>query len=126
MLPLGVAAIKGAKQMLRAPREVLMPVILLFCVVGSFAINNSIFGVVLMLAFGLIAYVMEENGFPVAPAILGMVLGAMLEENFISSMIKADGRILAFFERPIAGTLGVLTLLVLAAPLLRRAFRLNK
>src|SRR6266700_5935553 len=47
MLPLGIAAIKGAKQMLRAPREVLMPVILLFCVVGSFAINNSIFGVVL-------------------------------------------------------------------------------
>src|SRR4051812_22412129 len=49
MIPLGVAAIKGAKQLLRAPREVLMPVILLFCIVGSFAINNSIFGVVLML-----------------------------------------------------------------------------
>ncbi len=123
MLPLGVAAIKGAKQMLRAPREVLMPVILLFCVVGSFAINNSIFGVVLMLAFGLVAYVMEENGFPVAPAILGMVLGAMLEENFISSMIKADGRIFAFFERPIAGSLGILTLTVVSVPLLRRLYR---
>ena len=98
MLPLGIAAIKGAKQMLRAPREVLMPVILLFCVVGSFAINNSIFGVVLMLAFGVVAYLMEENGFPVAPAILGMVLGAMLEENFISSMIKADGDFTRFFR----------------------------
>ncbi|HEY6967358.1 MAG TPA: tripartite tricarboxylate transporter permease [Burkholderiales bacterium] len=119
MIPLGVAAIKGAKQLLRAPREVLMPVILLFCIVGSFAINNSLFGVVLMLAFGLVAYFMEENGFPVAPAILGMVLGAMLEENFISSMIKADGRLLAFFERPIAGGLGALTLAVLAWPLLR-------
>ena len=106
MLPLGIAAIKSAKQLLRAPREVLMPVILLFCVVGSFAINNSIFGVVLMLAFGVVAYLMEENGFPVAPAILGMVLGAMLEENFIRSMIKADGNFLAFFERPIAGGLG--------------------
>jgi TctA family transporter len=123
MLPLGVAAIKGAKQLLRAPRELLMPVILLFCVVGSFAINNSIFGVVLMLAFGLVAYLMEENGFPVAPAILGMVLGAMLEENFISSMIKADGRVFAFFERPIAGALGVLILAVVCVPLLRRAFR---
>src|SRR3989475_406674 len=123
MLPLGIAAIKSAKQMLRAPREVLMPVILLFCVVGSFAINNSIFGVVLMLAFGLVAYVMEENGFPVAPAILGMVLGAMLEENFISSMIKADGRIFAFFERPIAGSLGILTLTVVSVPLLRRLYR---
>jgi len=119
MIPLGVAAIKGAKQLLRAPREVLMPVILLFCIVGSFAINNSIFGVVLMLAFGIVAYLMEENGFPVAPAILGMVLGAMLEENFISSMIKADGRLLGFFERPIAAGLGALTLAVFAWPLAR-------
>ena len=63
----------------------------MFCIVGSFAINNSLFGVVMMLAFGVVAYFMEENGFPVAPAILGMVLGAMLEENFITSMIKADG-----------------------------------
>jgi putative tricarboxylic transport membrane protein len=102
MIPLGIAAIKGAKQMLRAPRAVLLPVILLFCVVGSFAINNSIFGVVLMLAFGLVAYLMEENGFPVAPAILGIVLGAMLEENFISSMIKADGDAAKFVARPIA------------------------
>jgi putative tricarboxylic transport membrane protein len=119
MLPLGVAAIKGAKQLLRAPRQVLMPVILLFCIVGSFAINNSLFGVLLMLVFGLVAYFMEENGFPVAPAILGMVLGAMLEEHFISSMIKADGRLLSFFERPIAAGLGVLTLAVLAWPLAR-------
>jgi TctA family transporter len=120
MIPLGVAAIKGAKQMLRAPREVLLPVILLFCIVGSFAINNSGFGVLLMLVFGVVGYVMEENGFPVAPAILGIVLGAMLEENFISSMIKADGRFFAFFERPIAGSLGVLTLIVLAVPVVRR------
>jgi putative tricarboxylic transport membrane protein len=49
-----------------------------------------------------------------------MVLGAMLEENFISSMIKADGRFLAFFERPIAGSLGVVTLVVLCVPLARR------
>lgn len=119
MIPLGVAAIKGAKQLLRAPREVLMPVILLFCVVGSFAINNSLFGVVLMLVFGLVAYVMEENGFPVAPAILGMVLGAMLEEHFISSMIKADGFLPAFFARPIAAGLGALTLAVFAWPLAR-------
>jgi TctA family transporter len=123
MIPLGVAAIKSAKQMLRAPRELLLPVILLFCIVGSFAINNSTFGVLLMLVFGAIGYLMEENGFPVAPAILGMVLGAMLEEHFISSMIKADGRLLAFFERPIACGLGILTLAVLSVPLIRALFR---
>ena len=52
-----------------------------------------------------------------------MVLGAMLEDTFVSSMIKADGRILGLFERPIAGTLGVLTLLVWFAPLLIRTMR---
>ena len=123
LLPLGIAAIKSAKQLLRAPRELLMPVILLFCVVGSFAINNSIFGVLLMLVFGVVAYLMEENGFPVAPAILGMVLGAMLEEHFIRAMIRADGQFLVFFERPIAAALGALVLAVVSIPLLRRLFR---
>ena len=124
LLPLGIAAIKSAKQLLRAPRHALMPVILLFCIVGSFAINNSVFGVVLMLAFGLIAYFMEENGFPVAPAILGMVLGAMLEEHFIRAMIRGDGELVAFVQRPIAAGLAAAVLVVLAWPvaawLLRR------
>jgi len=117
MLPLGIAAIKSAKQLLRAPRDVLMPVILLFCIVGSFAINNSIFGVVLMLVFGVIAYLMEENGFPVAPAILGMVLGAMLEEHFIRAMIRADGNFIVFFERPIALGLAIAVFAVVLWPL---------
>jgi putative tricarboxylic transport membrane protein len=116
MLPLGIAAIKSAKQLLRAPRNVLMPVILLFCIVGSFAINNSIFGVVLMLVFGVVAYLMEENGFPVAPAILGMVLGAMLEEHFIRAMIRADGNFLVFFERPIAAGLAIAVFAVVLWP----------
>jgi TctA family transporter len=125
MLPLGIAAIKSAKQMLRVPRALLMPIILLFCIVGSFAINNSAFGVLLMLVFGILAWLMEENGFPVAPAILGLVLGAMLEEHFITSMIKSEGRLLGFFERPIAAGLALATFAVLlwpaAAWLARRA-----
>jgi TctA family transporter len=66
---------------------------------------------------------MEENGIPVAPAILGIVLGSMLEENFVTSMIKADGKLTAFFERPIAAGLGVLTILVWLSPLLIMAWR---
>jgi putative tricarboxylic transport membrane protein len=123
LLPLGIGAIKSAKQLLRTPREILMPVILLFCIVGSFAINNSIFGVLLMLVFGVIAYLMEENGFPVAPAILGMVLGAMLEEHFIRAMIRADGEFTAFFERPISAALGFLVCVVILVPLVRRLLR---
>jgi TctA family transporter len=123
MLPLGWAAIRAARQILRIPASVLMPLILLFCIVGSFAINNSLFGVIVMLAAGVIGFFMERWGFPVAPTILGVVLGTMLEENFFSSLIKADGNFLVFFERPIAGALGAVTLLIWAWPILRRLLR---
>jgi putative tricarboxylic transport membrane protein len=121
MIPLGWMCIKAAKKILKVPRNILMPVILLFCIVGSFAINNTPFDLTVMLVAGVVAYVMEENGFPVAPAILGVVLGGMLEENFVTSMIKADGNIFAFFERPLAAGLGVLTLAAwFLPPLIRR------
>ena len=123
LLPLGFLTIRTARQVLRMPRELLMPVILLFCLVGAFAINNTVFGIVVMLVMGLMAYVMEENGFPIAPAILGMVLGAMLEDNFMTSMIKAEGNLLGFFERPIAATLGIATLAVWFLPPLVRWHR---
>jgi len=64
MLPLGVLAIKSYKQVLRMPRAVLMPVILVFCTVGAFAINNTPFDIGVMLAFGLLAFFMEASGFP--------------------------------------------------------------
>jgi TctA family transporter len=112
LLPLGWLAIKSYGQMLKVPREVLMPIILVLCMVGAFAINNTVFGVTIMLVLGVVAFVMEENGFPVAPAILGLVLGTMIERNFMQSMIKAEGNLLAFFERPIAATLGVVTIAI--------------
>ncbi len=123
MLPLGWFAIKTYKQVLKVPRNVLMPLILLFCMVGAFAINNSVFDIGVMLAFGLLGWFLEANRFPVAPVILGAVLGHMLEDNFINSMIKADGQWGAFFDRPIAGGLAVATLLLWTAPLLLRLWR---
>jgi putative tricarboxylic transport membrane protein len=110
MMPLGYAAIRLSRQILHVPRDILMPVILIFCIVGAFAINNTVFGVGIILVLGLLAYVMEENGFPIAPAVLGIVLGPLVEENFMTSMIKSDGNLLGFFERPIAAVLGVVTL----------------
>jgi TctA family transporter len=126
MLPLGWLAIKVAKRILQIPAAVLMPLILLFCIVGSFAINNSLFGVTVMLVAGIAAFCMERWGFPVAPTILGVVLGTMLEEHFFSSLIKADGRLLAFFERPIAGTLGVLVIVLWTSPLWARLLRARR
>ena len=123
LLPLGWIAIKAAKNVLHVPRAVLMPVILLFCVVGAFAINNSVFDIGVMLAFGVLGWLMESNRFPIAPAILGLVLGGMLEQNFVTSLLKADGDPTAFFSRPIAGILGLVTLLVWVSPLIRNTMR---
>ncbi|YBV96680.1 tripartite tricarboxylate transporter permease [Phyllobacteriaceae bacterium JZ32] len=112
MIPFGWGTIKLAKQILRVPSKVLMPIILAFCIVGAFATNNTVFNVWVMLVFGVLGFIMEENDIPIAPCILGIVLGPLLEQNFVTSMIKADGSFLGFFERPIAATLGVMTLLI--------------
>jgi TctA family transporter len=76
-----------------------------------------------MLLAGVIAYLLEANRFPIAPAILGVVLGGMLEENFITSMIKSNGDPGAFFARPIALGLAVVTLLVWFLPGVMRVAR---
>ncbi|MGO4676849.1 tripartite tricarboxylate transporter permease [Bosea sp. 2YAB26] len=114
MLPLGWAIIKVASRVLQVPRKILMPIILLFAIVGSYAINNSLFDVGLMLAFGALAFVLEENGFPVAPVILGVVLGPLLEEYFINSMIKSDGSLIGLVNRPIAAVLAAVTVGIIA------------
>ena len=123
MIPLGILCIKVSKRILKVPREILMPMILLFCVVGTFAINNAVFEVGVMLVAGIVAYLLEANKFPTAPAILGVVLGGMLEENFITSMIKSNGDLMAFVARPIALCLAILTALVWFSPVLLRLLR---
>ena len=123
-LPIGFIAIRGARYVLSVPRNIILPTILIFCFVGSFAINNTLFDVGIMLLAGIIAYILEANRFPVAPIILGIVLGPVVERNFIMSMQIADGNLLGFFERPIAAVLGVLVCAIIAWPLASRLFRL--
>jgi len=119
MLPLGWLAVKLATRVLNIARNILMPTILVFCIVGAFAVTNSTLGVLLILCFGVIAFVMEENGFPIAPVILGAVLGKMLEENLVTSLIKSDGDALVFFTRPIAMWLAAATLVIVTWPLFK-------
>lgn len=112
LLPLGWATVRVARQVLRVPRRILLPMVLSFCLVGAFAMTNSSFGIIVMLALGLFGWLLEENGFPVAPIILGLVLGPMFERMFMTSMIKSRGDLMAFFDRPIAAVLGVCVLLL--------------
>ncbi|WP_425049236.1 tripartite tricarboxylate transporter permease [Psychromarinibacter sp. S121] len=110
LLPFGFAAAKASRYVFSVPRAYLNAAILLFCIVGSYAINNSMFGVWVMIVLGLVAYVLEAHGFAVAPIILGIVLGPLLETNFTTSMMIARGDLLAFFERPVAAVLGIATI----------------
>ena len=110
LFPIGYLMIRISRLVLRVPRPVLIPVILTACMVGSFAINNSLFGVGVMLAMGLFGWFLEANDFPTAPVILGIVLGKMVEFNFTTTMIKSQGDLTAFFRRPIAGGIGAITI----------------
>jgi putative tricarboxylic transport membrane protein len=107
LLPLGWLAIRLATPLLRIPRQQLSAIILLFCVLGAYAINNSAFDVGVMLLFGVVAWLLDRVGIPIGPVILGLVLGPMVERNFLTSMVIADGNFLGFFDRPIAAALGV-------------------
>lgn len=118
LIPFGLMAIKAGSQMLRVPRNILMPIILIFCVVGAFAINNTAFDIGIMLACGILAYFMEANDIPVAPAVLGLVLGRLLEDNFMVSMIKSEWDLTCFFQRPISALLGFLTIALWLSPFL--------
>jgi putative tricarboxylic transport membrane protein len=129
LIPFGMMAIKAGSQMLRVPRNILMPAILIFCIVGSFAINNTTFDVGIMLACGVLAYFMEANDIPVAPAVLGLVLGEMLEDNFMVSMIKCNWDLTFFFKRPVSAILGVITIALWVSPFLatfRRRLRMGR
>ena len=78
-----------------------------------------------MLVCGIVAYLIATADFPIAPAILGLVLGNILETNFMTSMIKADGNLLAFIERPISIGLALLVLLVALFPVLAKYWRMR-
>ena len=91
--------------------------------VGAYTIDNILFGIVIMLTLGALAFIMEENGLPVAPAILGLVLGPMPGGNFLTSMIKAGGDLIATFERPLATSLGAVTLLLQSTPVVQIVLR---
>ena len=123
MIPLGWVAIRASIPILRMPRQVLMAPLLLFACVGAYAVDNNVFGIGVMLVCGLVGYWMEENGFPVGPVVLGMVMGRLVEEHLMTSLIKVQGDISRFFERPIATALACLTLFIWALPIARALLR---
>lgn len=105
VLPIGLAGAKLFAQTVRAPRHYLFPLIVVLCVVGSYAMNNSLFDVGVMLAFGVVGWALRRGDFPVAPLVLGLILGRMTEENFRRALILSGGSVRIFVERPLSAAL---------------------
>ncbi len=116
IVPLGFLAIRFFRHILSVPRTILMPLVLAACIVGSFAVENTTFAVTTMLIMGLIGFYMEENKIPLAPAILGVVLGPLLEEMFLTSLIKSSGDLWVFFDRPLSKVLGIIVITIWLFP----------
>jgi putative tricarboxylic transport membrane protein len=109
----------GVRYFLRVvniPKSVLIPVILVLCVVGAYALNNTMANVYVLALFGVVGYFMVKGGLPLAPLILGVILGDQIEINLIRS-IMTDSNAWLFVTRPISGALLALSVASIALAL---------
>jgi putative tricarboxylic transport membrane protein len=112
-------------QILKVPYEILSPLIVMFVLLGAYALNNSVMDVLATLVFGIVGYFMKRYGIEPAPLVLAFVLGPMLENNLSKALIMSrTGSPWFFFSRPISGSLLTCAILVLAYPLVRWCWRL--
>jgi putative tricarboxylic transport membrane protein len=118
LLVLNLPLIPMWVKVLKVPAKLLYPLILLFCLIGAYSINNSVFDVVVMIIFGVMGYLFRKFEFEGAPLVLAFVLGPILDLNLRQALLVSDGRFISFFTRPISAiTLGM-ALLVLASSVL--------
>jgi len=126
LLPCGYLGLKTFGWILRLPRSVVMVAVLVFSVVGAFSLRNSLFDVYLMAGFGLVGFYLESQRVPLAPLILGLILGPMVEDNFRTGLIKTEGDLMPFFTRPICTVLVILLIVAFALPFARQWMRKRK
>ena len=115
MWALGLLISRFTVKILQVSPQLLMPVVFLFCVVGSYVINDRIFDVWVMFAFGFVGLFLSHMKFPSAPFLLGVILGPMADTNLRRALTLSDGSILPFFTRPICLFFAVIILLMIAA-----------
>jgi putative tricarboxylic transport membrane protein len=109
------------------PRAYLLPVILTFCVIGSFALANRLFDVWVMIGFGLLGLLLEKWRIPLAPFVIGFVLWPIAEENLSAGLMSTNGNWSPIFTRPISLTFILVALVLLIVPTLRgRAGKKNQ
>ena len=119
LLVLNLPAIGLWVQVLRIPYPFLFPLILLFCLIGSYSLSNNKYDVLVMVIFGGIGYLMKKVRFEGAPLLLGMVLGLMMEDAMRQSLIMSGGSFQIFISRPISAAFILTALALLAIPIVR-------
>ena len=116
MTILGLVGARWFSRLISTPKRFLIPAILLFCLIGSYAIGNSMFDIGVLVVAGIVGFALRKAGFPVAPVILGLILGPMFESNMRRSLMLSQGDWSTFFTRPISLAFIVIALFVLVGP----------
>jgi putative tricarboxylic transport membrane protein len=115
LIVLNLPLVKWLAKILLVPRWILMPLIAILSIVGAYVLNGSEFDLILMLVFGIVGFIMRKTGFPIAPLILGLVLGGLIEVNFRRALTYSYGDYSTFFNSPITIGLWVITFISLVA-----------
>ena len=125
MLILGLSLARIFAKVIEVDNKILLPVILLICMVGTFASASNTFNIYVMIFFGILGFVMQRFRFSLTPMILGLVLGSMAEENFRSALTMSQGDYSVFF-RPISLVFIIIAAVILAWPRVRRLINKRK
>ena len=131
LLVLGLLVAPRISKVISVPKNILLPIVTVLCVVGAFACNNRLFDVGLMFVFGLVGFLMRRRGYPAAPMVLALVLGKTMDSNFRRAMALAavaDNPLVSLFGHPITLFLLVCTLLVVLGnvPVIKRITQRRK
>jgi len=119
MCLMGYFTIKGLIKVLYLPEAVTSAFVVLFCFIGAFSARNNITDLWMIVIFGIVGYLFEKYKFPIAPMVLGCILGDQAESSFMTSMISYQNDWTVFFTRPISGTVMVFVAIALVYPLAR-------
>lgn len=120
MLVLGLLSVRAFMYVVKIPNNVLIAVVMILSVVGSYSINNRLFDVCLMLLFGVIGYLLRKGGFSTVPIVLGLVLGPIAEKGLRRAIVLSKGNFLGFFfSRPISVVLAIASVFFIVWSLLK-------
>ena len=114
---MGIFLAKQVIKILRIPQSILMPIVGLLCIIGSYSLGNNIFNLYLMVPVGIVAYFLGEMGYPIAPLVIGMILGPMADESLRQALMVSNGSFMPMFTRPVSLVLVILTVLTVASQL---------